>query len=81
MAADHCWSCDHYELRRCAIGHAGWPTTGKRCGSYSYEPGSDAAEAEGRTCAPCWHNEPGRCNVSHNGWPEVGPFCDRYCDS
>lgn len=76
---DHCWSCDHYENRRCAIGHAKWPIIGKACGSYSYEPGSDAAEAESRTCVPCRHNEPGRCNLSHNGWPEVGPFCERYC--
>lgn len=51
--APACWGCVHYEARhtkrggehRCSIETMGFPTVGRYCPKYDYEPGSDPAEA------------------------------------
>lgn len=39
-----CWSCEHYRRLNCYLGRDGWPSIGKACSAFSYEPGSDEAE-------------------------------------
>lgn len=36
-----CLSCEHWDRSGCLLGMFGFPTAGKRCQKFSYEPGSD----------------------------------------
>lgn len=39
-----CWSCEHYRIHGCHLERQGWPTIGKACPAFVYEPGSDEQE-------------------------------------